>query len=201
MLPKSKETTGNATNSWQTYEEAERSFAAIVPGKTTLDELRTLHLDPRTNPNISVLQRYQIVQTFVVNQTVRPEDLDEGVRECLAAERQCIGWEVNQTATQKKRTGNAALDMAKVRRETTTLGWRFSGLLLLKDGVVLYKLTGGQPRIHEIAATEDRLAPLQALGTKLNAINGIAVTDVRNGIKSGSDPTGHVDPVSAVRIR
>jgi hypothetical protein len=67
--------------------------------------------------------------------------------------------------------------------------------------VVLYKLAGGQPHIHEIASSEDALAPLQALGTKLNAINGIDVTDVRNGIKSlAGGNSGHVEPVTAIRI-
>jgi len=61
------------------------------------------------------------------------------------------GWQSYQDA---ERTGNAALDMAKVYRETHTSGWRFCGLILVKDGVVIYKLTSGQPGIHEIA--EDR---------------------------------------------
>ena len=59
-----------------------------------------------------------------------------------------------------------------------------------------------QPLIHEIASTEDILGPLQAIGTKLNAINGIDVTDVRNGIKSlAGGNSGHVEPVSAIKIR
>jgi len=89
-----------------------------------------------------------------------------------------------------------------MRRETHSSGWRFTGLLLIKDGVVLYKLAGGQPFIHEIAQTEDMLGPLQALGSKLNAINGIDVTDVRNGIKAlAGGNSGHVEPVTAIKIR
>ena len=67
---------------------------------------------------------------------------------------------------------------------------------------MLYKLAGGQPLIHEIAQSEDVLGPLQAIGTKLNAINGIDVTDVRNGIKAlAGGNSGHVDAVNALRIR
>ena len=99
---------------------------------------------------------------------------------------------------------NAALDMLKMKRETHSSGWRFTALLLVKDGVVLYKLSGGQPSIHEIAQTEDILAPVQALSSKLNSINGIEVTDVRNGIKSASSPNpnaGHVEAVTAIGMR
>jgi hypothetical protein len=202
MLPRSKETSGAATTAWQSYEEAEQAFARIKPGTTTVAELATLRLDPRTNPNISVLRNFQVRERFIPNHTVTLADLDDGVRQCVEARATCVGWEINQSAMQKKRNGNAALDMLKMRRETHSSGWRFTGLLLIKDGVVLYKLAGGQPLIHEIAASEDILGPLQAIGTKLNAINGIDITDVKNGIKSlAGGNSGHVEPVTAIRIR
>jgi len=202
LLPRSKETSGSAAIAWQSYEEAERAFASIVPGKTTAAELAALHVDPRTNPNITLLHNFQLRERFIPNNTVTLDDLDAGVRECMAARSACVGWEINQTAMQKKRNGNAALDMLKMRRETHSSGWRFAGLLLIKDGVVLYKLAGGQPLIHEIAQTEDMLGPLQALGTKLNAINGIDVTDVRIGIKAlAGGNSGHVEAVTAIKIR
>jgi len=200
LLPKSQETAGDATNAWQSYQEAEEALNRIEPGKTTVAELRGLRLDLRTNPNITRMQRYEIMQMFMVNKTVTTNDLDDGVRECLAAETRCTGWRIDQTATQKKRNGNAALDLMRMRRETHTSGWHFTALLLIKDGVVLYKLTGGQPRIHEIAQSEDALGPLGAIGSKLNGINGISVTDVRNGISGGGN-AGHVEATTAVGIR
>lgn len=202
LLPGSKETSGTANTAWQSYEEAEQAFARITPGTTTVHELAALRLDPRTNPNITLLHNFQVRERFIPNSTVTLADLDAGVRQCVEARSTCVGWEIDQSAMQKKRNGNAALDMLKMRRETHTSGWRFAGLLLIKDGVVLYKLAGGQPHIHEIASSEDALAPLQAIGTKLNAINGIDVTDVRNGIKSlAGGNSGHVEPVTAIQIR
>jgi hypothetical protein len=202
MLPRSKETSGAVTTAWQSYEEAEQAFGRITPGRTTVAELATLRLDPRTNPNISVLHNFQVRERFIPNNTVTLADLDDGVRQCVEARSACLGWQIDQSAMQKKRNGNAALDMLKMRRETHSSGWRFTGLLLIKDGVVLYKLAGGQPLIHEIAETEDVLGPLQAIGTKLNAINGIDVTDVRNGVKSlAGANSGHVEAVTAIRIR
>jgi hypothetical protein len=202
LLPGSKETSGNPTTAWQSYEQAAEAFAKITPGRTTVAELATLRLDPRTNPNITVLHNFEVRERFIPNNKVTAADLDGGVRECVEARGTCVGWEINQTAMQKKRTGNPALDMMKMRRETHSSGWRFTGLLLIKDGVVLYKLASGQPLIHEIASSEDILGPLQAIGTKLNAINGIDVTDVRNGIKSlAGGNSGHVEPVTAIKIR
>jgi hypothetical protein len=197
LLPKSKETSGAPGVGWQSYQDAQRTFDGIVPGKTTAAELAALHLDPRVNPNVTVLPRHELRYRFVVNQTITPADLDDGVRECLEAREQCRALEINQSATQKKRTGNAALDMAKVYRETHTSGWRFAGLLLVKDGVVIYKLTSGQPGIHEIAEDHDVLAPLQTLSAKLklDSLNGIG----SGGGNSGGAPSEPSQPVSAFR--
>jgi hypothetical protein len=174
MLPQSKETTGPAGGGWKSYQDAQKTFDRIQPGKTTDAELAAMQLDPKTNPNVTLLPRHEVLQRFIINQSVQMADLDDGVRQCLEAREKCRALEVNQTETQKKRTGNAALDMAKVRRETHTSGWRFCGLLLVKDGVVVYKLTSGQPGIHEIAEDEDVLGPLQMLSAKLKLdFNGI----------------------------
>jgi hypothetical protein len=193
LLPKSKETSGAPGSGWQSFQDAQQAFDRILPGKTTLAELGEMKLDPRTNPNITVLPRHEVLQRFIVNQSVTMNDLDEGVRECLQAREQCRALEVNQTATQKKRTGNAALDMAKIYRETHTSGWRFCGLLLIKDGVVVYKLTSGQPGIHEIAQNQDVLSPLQTLSAKLKLdVNSISSPN------APSQPTVS-EPVTAFR--
>ena len=174
LLPQSKETTGPAGGGWKSFAEAEKTFAGITPGKTTDKDLAQLQLDPRSNPNVTLLPRHELLQRFIINQSITVADLDEGVRECLEAREQCRVLEVNQSASQKKRTGNAALDVAKLYRETHTSGWRFCGLLLVKDGVVVYKLTSGQPGIHEIAEDQDVLGPLQILSAKLKLdFNGI----------------------------
>jgi len=192
LLPQSKETSGPAGGGWKSYQDAQGAFDRIEPGKTTATELAAMQLDPRTNPNVTVLPRHELLQRFIINQSVSMADLDQGVRECLEAREQCRVLEVNQTATQTKRTGNAALDMAKLYRETHTSGWRFCGLLLVKDGVVVYKLTSGQPGIHEVAENSDVLGPLQVLSAKLKL-------DF-NGISSGNKPAEPqvTDPAPAV---
>jgi hypothetical protein len=44
----------------------------------------------------------------------------------------------------------------------------FAGLLLIKDNVVVYELTGGQPSIQEQEESSNPLGPFQGIGeTKL----------------------------------
>ena len=186
MLPKSKETSGAPGSGWQSYQDAQQTFDKIVPGKTTTAELAAMKLDPRANPNITILPRYEVMQRFIPNRTVTVNDLDEGVRDCVQAGERCRALEVNQAASQKKRVGNAALDIAKMYRETHTAGWRFTGLILIKDGVVVYKLTGGTPSTHEVAANQDNLAPLQSLSSKLNALNNIDTPSLLSKASSSS---------------
>ena len=53
------------------------------------------------------------------------------------------------------------------KREAHVEGFRFNALVLLKDNVVVYKLTGGQPLIQESEHTQNPLGPVQSIGNKL----------------------------------
>lgn len=202
MLPSSRESSAGSAAAWSSYADAERTFAGIVPGKTTLAELRALGLDPAANSNLTPLQPHEVRERFLVNSTLTLEDLDAGVRECLAAPRACRGWEVQQAASERKRVGNALLDFLRIYRETRTTGWRFSGLLLVKDDVVVYKLAGGEPRILALAEERDPLGPLQALTTRL-VKNGIEsrLENRGGGSESPAGPPAPTDVMTAVKIR
>jgi hypothetical protein len=93
-------------------------------------------------------------------------DLDDGVRDCVQAKTLCRGYEIDQKQVAKQRKGNFALDLLGFRRETHTEGWRFQGLVLLKGGVVVYKLTGGQPTIVSQESSNTPLGPVQSLSGK-----------------------------------
>ena len=165
LLPRSKE--HQPGTPWTTYREAQAAFDKIVPGKTTLEDLVELSLDPDKVPNISILNYSDVLRRFMQNQSVTMADLDHGVQECVAAKTVCRGFEVNQRLVSKQRQGNFFLDVLGFRKETQTQGWRFNGLVLLKDGVVVYKLTGGQPVIHEQEHNQNPLGPVQSIGSKL----------------------------------
>ena len=160
LLPNSELTTAS---SWQSYAEAQQAFDAIIPGKTTAIELRQLNLDPQSNPNIVILNYSDVLRRFMVSQSLSVDDLDHGVRECVKAKTMCRGYEVDQRLVNKQRKGNLFLDLLGFRRETHTAGWRFNGLVLLKEGVVIYKLTGGQPTIAETEHSTTPLGPVQSV--------------------------------------
>lgn len=164
LLPRSKEATASP---WQSYEDAQNTFDAIVPGMTTVQELKYLSLDPVTNPNIAILNYSDILRRFLMNQSVSLSDLDDGVRECVTAKVLCQGYEIDQRSIRKHRNGSFWLDFLGFRKETHIAGWRFQGLILLKEGVVVYKLSGGQPAIRQQEESQTPLGPIQAVGDKI----------------------------------
>jgi hypothetical protein len=164
LLPRSKEVTASP---WATYREAQAAFDLIIPGKTTAADLRALSLDPETVPNIAILNYSDVLRRFMLNQSVTLSDLDRGVQECVMAKTVCRGLEINQRLVKKHRNGSFWLDLFGFKRDTYTEGWRFNALVLLKDDVVVYKLTGGQPVIQESEHTQNPLGPVQSIGNKL----------------------------------
>ena len=164
LLPKSQEVTASP---WQTYREAQQTFDLIIPGKTTAAELKALELDPETMPNVAILNYSDVLRRFMLNQSVSIADLDDGVQQCVRAKTECRGLEISQRLVKKHRNGSFWLDFLGFKRETHTEGFRFNALVLLKDDVVIYKLTGGQPVIREQEHQQNPLGPVQSIGDKL----------------------------------
>jgi hypothetical protein len=168
LLPKSKEVTASP---WPTYQAAQETFDKIVPGQTTIADLRNMALDPAENPNIAILNYADVMRKFMLNQSFAVSDLDQGVRDCVMAKIACRGFEVTQSMVNKNRQGNVVLDVLGFYRETQTTGWRFNGLILLKENVVVYKLTGGQPILQGTEENKNPLGPVQAIGQKMTGIS------------------------------
>ena len=64
----------------------------------------------------------------------------------------------------RNRYGNFWADLFNFKRKTDIVGWRFNAVLLITGDVVVYKLTGGQPTIHEHEESNNPLGPLQSAG-------------------------------------
>ena len=126
-----------------------------------------LALDPESMPNIAILNYSDVLRRFMMNQSVTLSDLDQGVQECVMAKTVCRGYEINQRQVRKHRNGSFWLDLFGFKRETHVKGWRFNALILLKDEVVIHKLTGGQPVIQESEHQQNPLGPAQSIGSKL----------------------------------
>lgn len=164
LLPSSREATAS---SWKSYEEAQLTFDRVIPGETTEIDLNALKLDPRSNPNIAILNYSEVLMRFVPHASISVDDLDSGVRECLSAKVLCRGFAVSQSSVRRNRNGNFVADVLGFSKSTHITGWKFHGLLLIKEGVVIYKLSGGTPSIAQEEENTNPLGPVQSIGQKL----------------------------------
>lgn len=170
VLPSTVETTQTP---FQSYRSAEDAFNQVKPFVTTARELKVRGFDPYVTPNIKVLNYLDLVPRFLPQQSMKSDDLDPAVQACLSVREHCAGWLAEPSISSKDRTGNVALDVLGFERETTSTGWKASMLLLVQDGVVVYKLWSGTPSILEVKTEKKPLGPLQDLsGPAASAISG-----------------------------
>jgi len=170
VLPSTTETTESP---FQSYQSAEDAYNRVTPFVTSTKELKAKGFNPYTTPNIKVLNYLDLVPRFLPQQSMRQEDLDPAVQACLTARDRCTGWLAEPSTSLKDRTGNVALDVLGFERETTSTGWKASMLLLIQDGVVVYKLWSGTPTILEVKTEKKPLGPFQDLsGPAAAAVSG-----------------------------
>lgn len=149
---------------WNSFEDAQLTFDKIIPYQTTVDDLKTLGLNPEITPNITLLNYSDVLQRFVPSPSINAEELDTGVNDCIKAKMACKGFEINQRVVKRDRFGNFWVDFLGFRKKTDVTGWHFKGMVLIKDKLVVYKLVGGQPKIHEVEKSETPLGPFQGVG-------------------------------------
>lgn len=167
LLPSVQTTTKSP---WQNFEEAKQSFEKIVPGKTSRQELKKLGFDPFEVPNINLITYLDLTQKFMPNPSIHLEDLDPGVQGCLREREACQGYEVSPKVVYSQRYGNVILDLFNFRRKKVTTGWHFIALIVLKRGLVVYKLWGGIPSLSEFEDKKNPLGPFQDMGDRLPPI-------------------------------
>jgi len=167
MLPSMKQTTKSP---WKTFEDAKRSFDKIEANKTTSEDLKKLGFDPFETPNVKLITYLELIEKFMPNQSIRIEDLDLGVQECLKARDLCQGYEVTPKVSNSVRYGSVFLDLFNFRRRTSTRGWIFNALIVLKENLVVHKVWGGEPNVSEIEDKRNPLGPLQDINKALPPI-------------------------------
>lgn len=154
----------NTVGPWQNYHEAQQAFDKIVPYQSTLEDLKTLKLDPESNPNITILNYSDVIRRFIPSPSVSADELAPGVRECILAKAACSGYEIVQGTNTRRRYGNFWADFANFKRKIEVTGWSFSGVILVKGNVVIYTLAGGQPAIFQLEENKNPLGPFQGSG-------------------------------------
>jgi hypothetical protein len=167
MLPSVKQSTKSP---WQSFDEAKRAFDKVEAHKTTREDLKKLGFDPFETPNVKLLTYLELLEIFLPNQSIRMEDIDPGVQECLKARDLCQGYEVKPEMLNSKRYGNVFLDLFNFRRKKITRGWRFNALIVLKNGSVVHKVWGGEPNVSEFEDKKNPLGPLQNIDNILPPI-------------------------------
>jgi hypothetical protein len=85
------------------------------------------------------------------------------VRECIAAKEKSFAYLVEPQDIRDKRHDNLFLDIFGFKRQTHESGWRFKGLILINEDLVVYKLSSGEPRVAREENKTKPLGPLQEL--------------------------------------
>ena len=160
LLPRSE---SGAKSQWANFDTARENFNRIKPYETDKAQLVALGMDPVRNPNINILNYSDVIRRFIPSSAVAAENLDRGISECIAAKNDCSAYEIDVKSLKKKRAGNFWLDALNFKRHTDISGWRFTGLIVMKGDLVVYKLSGGQPSIQETEETRNPLGPFQGI--------------------------------------
>lgn len=105
-----------------------------------------------------------VIRRFIPSTQVNETDLAPGVKTCILAQAACKGYEVVQRYSKRVRYGGFWADFLNFRRKVDVSGWTFTGVILVKDDVVVYTLVGGQPVIHELEESKNPLGPFQGSG-------------------------------------
>ena len=172
LLPTS---TQDIISPWETFESAKKAFDQIVPFQTTEKDLKAMGFDPFTSSNVEVLTYLDIIQRFSFNPTLKKEDLDKELVDCLSVKSLCKAYKVSLSRIKNERKGFFLLDLLRFRRLTHTTGWKLTAFIVLQENFVVYKLWSGKPLIYEEDKKINPLGILQdpagiATGATSNAI-------------------------------
>src|SRR6266704_1432061 len=95
--------------------------------------------------------------------SIRMEDLHPDVRACIESKDACRAYELTLDVSHSKRHGNVVLDVLAFKKNTTTTGWNFKALVIVKDDMVAYKIRSGAPLVTRNVQSIKPLGPFQEL--------------------------------------
>lgn len=164
LLPDARQETRTP---WHSYAEAQAMFNSIVPGQTTLTELKALGIDPDKTTNVALLSHTDLLRRLVPSTSFDIGLLDPGLQKCVSAQARCFAYEIEQLSLQRNRYGNFWLDFLNFRRQVDVSGWQFDAVVVIKNETVVYKTWSGKPKVHQLENERNPLGPLQGLGPSL----------------------------------
>lgn len=163
-LPRTEDITKSP---WNGFKQAMSAYDKVILNQTTVEELRKLGFDPYSTPNVKILSYLDILQKFMPTNSVKLEHLPLSVRSCLAKQEACIAYEAHPGIIKRKRVGSVFKDLLGFKRKTIETGWRFNALIVLDNGVAVYKIWSGVPFLDSEKSRKNPLGPLQGSGGSL----------------------------------
>jgi len=157
---------------FDSFEAAAAAFDKIVSHRTTVEELKSLGFDLQASSNLTVIPYPQLTARLSPDPGVPFETLDPGIRECILAHQGCQAYEFHLARETSHHEGGFFLDFMNFRRTIRVSGWRFNGLVAVRDGVVLFRSYGGEPRNDRTERQVNPLGPLQPAG---EAVGGLVM--------------------------
>jgi hypothetical protein len=147
-----------------TFEAAREALDRIEPYRSNVDGLKALGFDTSASTNVREVPYPQLIAHLVETPYLPLADLDAGIRECIAVRERCRAYEFRFSRIKRERQGDFVADLLNFRRVTRTSGWRFEGVVLVRDdGLVLFRNHAGEPHIESTEDLRNPLGPLQSL--------------------------------------
>jgi len=169
LLPRRADIT---QSEWTNYTAIATAFEQVVPYQTRTEDLKKLGFHPLVSPNVKILTYVEVTEYFMPNPAITKADLNPAVRDCIEAKELSQAYLVELKDIRTRRYGNLILDMFGFKRRTHESGWRFKGLILATNNIVVYKLSSGDPAISTQKKQVKPLGPIQELD---GALAGAAV--------------------------
>jgi hypothetical protein len=151
-------------SAFDSFDAARQALEAVVPFRTTFGELKALGFDPQASTNVTLIPYPEIVARLAPHPGVPLEELDAGVRACIVAQAACRAFLFRLGHQRRARQGPFLPDFLSFRRTTLVTGWRFEGLVVLRDDVVVFRNFAGEARIDTVERQVNPLGPLQPAG-------------------------------------
>ena len=151
-------------SSFKNYEDAQQALEKVVPYQTTVQELKALGFDPKSNANVTIIPYPEVITRLAPHPGVPLEALDLGVRDCILAQTRCQAYVFRFAEETRQREGGFWLDFFNMQRTINKRGWRFEGLVVVRNEVVLFRSIGGEPHTDSVEQQINPLGPLQSGG-------------------------------------
>ncbi len=166
VLPRSSEV---IESPFPSFEATFAAFQTVRNHATSQQQLGEIGFNNHKIPNIEILNYLDLIERFMPRESIRIEDLDQSLQNCIRAQTACIGYLAMPGHINKERVGNVFLDVFDFKRTEVLTGWSAEALFVIHDNTVVYKLWSGKPVISETRQSIKPLGPIQNLGSAVNS--------------------------------